>query len=136
MDHISVHVKGELEKSSIQEMREQYAPRAYVDKEIMKIQNTQRKIMDEQKHLAQMKQQFEDRLELFKEMYTPFETFEKEIKQFATKTALSEVSKKVGLCAKTDKTVASMQRIEKLNETLKRTVGKDYATKDRVAELM
>ena len=117
-------------------MREQYAPRAYVDKEIMKIQNTQRKIMDEQKHLAQMKQQFEDRLELFKEMYTPFETFEKEIKQFATKTALSEVSKKVGLCAKTDKTVASMQRIEKLNETLKRTVGKDYATKDRVAELM
>ena len=29
-----------------------------------------------------------------------------------------------------------MQRIEKLNESLKRTVGKDYATKDRVNELM
>lgn len=85
MDHISVHVRGELEKGPIQEIREQYAPRAYVEKEIMKMQNTQRKIMDEQKHLAQMKMQFEDRLELFKEMFTPFETFEKEIKQFATK---------------------------------------------------
>lgn len=29
-----------------------------------------------------------------------------------------------------------MQRIEKLNESLKSKVGKDYATKDRVAELM
>lgn len=85
MDHISVHVKGELEKGPIQDMREQYAPRAYVDKEIMKIQNTQRKLADEQKHLAQMKQYFQDQMDLFKEMYTPFDTFEKEIKHFATK---------------------------------------------------
>jgi len=42
----------------------------------------------------------------------------------------------VSLCAKQDKTLASIQRTDKLIDNLKRNVGQDYATKDRVNELL
>mmetsp|Transcript_11642 Transcript_11642/g.14726 ORF Transcript_11642/g.14726 Transcript_11642/m.14726 type:complete len:102 (+) Transcript_11642:386-691(+) len=49
MDHISIHVQGVVDKGPIAEIREQYAPRAYVEKEVMKVQNSQRRLADEQK---------------------------------------------------------------------------------------
>ena len=40
-------------------MRGQFAPRAAVEKDIMKVQNTMRKIQDEFKHLYEMKDSFD-----------------------------------------------------------------------------
>ena len=37
MDHISTHVISIVDKGAICEIREQYAPRALVEKEVMKL---------------------------------------------------------------------------------------------------
>lgn len=51
MDHITNHVKEVVDKGPIADIREQYAPRAAVEKDIMKVQNAQQKLAQEQKSL-------------------------------------------------------------------------------------
>ena len=55
VDQICDIVKEAVDKGPITEIREQYAPRAQVEKDIMKVQNQQRKLQDELKHVQQMR---------------------------------------------------------------------------------
>jgi len=47
LDLITENVRESIEKGPIADIREQYTPRAFLEKEILKVQNAQRKLAEE-----------------------------------------------------------------------------------------
>ena len=82
----------------------------------MKVQNHMRKLAEEQKNLAQMRQQINDRFDLLNEVYMPLSMFTTEIKKFAPLSAVDVLKKKIDKCALQDKVVGMFDRLDRLQD--------------------
>lgn len=122
------HIKEAVDKGPLAELRDLYAPRAQVEKDIMKVQNSLRKLQDEQQHLGQMRAQLNERIDLLQDVYLPVKHWESEMKQYALTKQVDEVKKKIEQCARQTKTVQQFERLDGLIEALTRRMGTDFPT--------
>lgn len=73
-----------------------------------------------------------DRIDKLNSLYVMQDWFDRVIQKYTTTDKFAELEKKVNMCAKQDKTVAMMSRIETMFETLNKRTNTDFPTKDMV----
>lgn len=92
--------KQTIDKGPLQEIRDHYAPRAMLEKEVMKLQNNIRKLTEEQRHLNTMRGDMHHKFEMLDDTYIKWAEFSEQIKVFATKTTMEVVQKRLDQTAK------------------------------------
>ena len=121
-----------VDKGPIHEFRETYMPRVLIEKEVMKLENRQRKIESEQKFLASMKKKFEDRVDSLKEVYLSQADYYKDVAKFVDMDEVAKIKISQSQLAKQEDVVKEFRKLKEQNERLRKEMKESYATKDFV----
>ena len=104
VNQISVQIQEDVDKGPITQIREQYAVKAAVERDVVKMQNSIKKLSDEQKTLFRRGDQLDRRIDSLKDVFLRTETFMETIKIYAPLAKLDSLRKTVDRCALQNKT--------------------------------
>ena len=130
MSQISMRILDDVDKGPIATVREQFALRSAVEKDVMKLQNFQKKLAEEQKTLFTSRTATNDRIDKLDKIYVIDTHFKKIVATLATRKDMDSLSKRVDKCAIQEKMLNLLNRLEKMIDQTTKRLNADFMTRE------